>query len=77
MESMDDAEVFYARPSVSADAFCQAVASTAGRLQSAAWQPSQQLDCLLELEGCMQVRNGPRPLGIACLPIDHSAHKAD
>ena len=65
MESLGDAEVFYARPSVSAEAFCQALASTAHSLQEAPWQPCQQLDCLLELEACLQVL----PQGVPALVL--------
>ena len=55
VEALGDTELFYAKPSVSACAFFQALAGTAASIQAASWQPAQQLDCLLELEEAMQV----------------------
>ena len=55
VEVLGDLELFYARPSVSAPGLFQALSGTVSSVRASSWQPAQQLDCLLELEGALQV----------------------
>ena len=52
---LGDLELFYARPSVSAPGLFQALSGTVSSVRASSWQLAQQLDCLLELEGALQV----------------------